>query len=59
MNDAPMAPGERGASPQTPVTPRSPLVDRGPRPPAQESPVAQPEPQQPRKQRGGRNLPPR
>ncbi|MCX4746544.1 phosphatidate cytidylyltransferase [Kitasatospora sp. NBC_01287] len=48
-----MAPGERGVDPQAPVTP---LVERGSPPPAQESPVAQPEPQ-PRKQRGGRNLP--
>ncbi|GAB2740320.1 phosphatidate cytidylyltransferase [Kitasatospora kifunensis] len=57
MNDAPNAPGERGATPQTPVTPRETQVDRGSQPPAQESPVAQSEPQQPRKQRGGRNLP--
>ncbi|WP_157537835.1 phosphatidate cytidylyltransferase [Kitasatospora azatica] len=43
MNDAPNAPGSRGTTP-------SPSR-------AQESPVAQSEPQQPRKQRGGRNLP--
>ncbi|MDH6144720.1 phosphatidate cytidylyltransferase [Kitasatospora sp. GP30] len=61
MNDAPHAPGSRGATPQTPAPPQAaPERSAGPagaRPRAQESQVAQSEPQQPPKQRGGRNLP--
>lgn len=68
MNDAPNAPGYWGTSPQTeqqtghaqqpPVYQEAHAAQTQfmPTDPGQETPVAQPDPQQPRTQRGGRNL---
>ncbi|MFI9275327.1 phosphatidate cytidylyltransferase [Kitasatospora sp. NPDC052896] len=54
MNDAPNAPGYWGATPQTP--PAAEDDDPAAGHPHPETAVAQADPQQPRKQRGGRNL---